>query len=123
MTDDGSFSGKSATPAQWRKAVAVVAAILCRGDNVLVVRNAGVNGAADRWSLPGGSVHGGELLTDAVTREAQEETGVVVQELGPLAVYSEHYVPAFAEPMADCLRGHRAVRRCPMHRLLVRPSS
>lgn len=79
--------------------MAVVAAIVRRREDVLVVRNVGAEGAGDRWSLPGGSVHAGELLTDAVAREAQEETGLVVNELGPLAVYSEHYIPAFAEPM------------------------
>jgi len=82
------------------RATAVVAGIVRQADNVLVVRNATADSSPDRWSLPGGSVHGGELLTEAVAREVQEETGLVVQQLGPLAVYSEHYIPAFTEPMA-----------------------
>jgi len=61
--------------------------------SLLVVRNAGVDGVSDRWSLPGGSVHAGELLTDALARELVEETGLVAEELGSLAVYSEHYTP------------------------------
>jgi 8-oxo-dGTP diphosphatase len=36
------------------------------------------------WSLPGGALETGELLQDAVCREALEETGLVVQ---PLRVF------------------------------------
>lgn len=87
------------TPTHWRRAVSVVSAIIRRDGDVLVVRNTGKDGSADRWSLPGGSVHAGELLTEALQREVHEETGLVVQELGSLVIYSEHYIPAFVEPM------------------------
>jgi 8-oxo-dGTP diphosphatase len=79
--------------------VSVVAALVRRGDEVLVVRNTGVGGAADRWSLPGGSVHAGELLTEAVAREVYEETRLTAGELGSVAVYSEHFIPAYADAM------------------------
>lgn len=88
-----------ATPLHWRKSVSVVAAIIRRDNEVLVVRNVGGDGLRDRWSLPGGSVHNGELLTEAVVREVSEETGLAVHELGPLVVYSEHYIPAFVDSM------------------------
>lgn len=91
--------GQLVAASQWRRAVSVVAAVIRRGDQVLVVQNRGADGAADRWSLPGGSVHNGELLTEAVVREVYEETGLRAEVLGPLAVYSEHFIPAYADAM------------------------
>ncbi len=54
-----------------------VGAIVWRGDAVLLIRR----GKAPRkgeWSIPGGHVHWGETLVDAVTREVREETGIAI---------------------------------------------
>ena len=52
-----------------------VGAIVCRGDELLLVRR-GHEPAAGEWSVPGGRVEPGEMLMEAVTRELQEETGL-----------------------------------------------
>jgi len=39
------------------------------------------------WSLPGGVLECGETLREAVTREAREETGLIIETLDMLGVY------------------------------------
>jgi 8-oxo-dGTP diphosphatase len=46
-------------------------------DGLLLVRNRRRNGDHD-WSPPGGVIDDGETLVDGLTREVEEETGVVV---------------------------------------------
>lgn len=72
----------SATVRQW-----LVAGGLVEGpDGILLVQNRRRNGSVD-WSPPGGviEVHAGESVTDGLTREVVEETGIRVTEWhGPL---------------------------------------
>ena len=62
----------------------IVTAIVRRGDELLMVRQAGP-GEEPVWSVPGGRVEGGELLTEALGRELVEETGVRVLDAGRVA--------------------------------------
>ena len=39
------------------------------------------------WSLPGGALETGELLADAVRREALEETGLEIEPLGVIEIF------------------------------------
>lgn len=64
--------------------VGVGAVVFHRG-RVLLVRR-GAAPAAGRWSLPGGAVHLGERLVDAVRREVREECGLDVEVAGVAGV-------------------------------------
>lgn len=57
-----------------------VGAIILDGDHVVLARRGNQPSAGD-WSVPGGLVHLGETLIDAVIREAFEETGLQVKPL------------------------------------------
>lgn len=73
-----------------------IGAIVIHDDALLMVQRANEPGQG-LWSLPGGRVEPGEYLADALRREVQEETGLVVQ-IGELAGILEvpgddlHYV-------------------------------
>jgi 8-oxo-dGTP pyrophosphatase MutT (NUDIX family) len=61
-----------------------VTAVILTSDGVLLQRRSD-NG---RWGLPGGSVEAGESVTEAVVREVLEETGLNVQPMRLVGVYS-----------------------------------
>jgi 8-oxo-dGTP diphosphatase len=58
-----------------------VGAVILAGDRVLLVKR-GQPPSEGKWSIPGGLVHLGERIEDAVRREVQEECGVRVRLLG-----------------------------------------
>lgn len=55
-----------------------VGAVIVQNGRVLLVQRA-KEPAKGRWSIPGGLIEIGELLTEAVVREVREETGLVVE--------------------------------------------
>jgi len=57
---------------------AAVGAVVLDGDQVLLVRR-GAPPSQGRWSIPGGLIHVGERLEDAVVREVEEECGLRVE--------------------------------------------
>ena len=69
-----------------RPFLAASAAVI-RDGRVLIVRRGGTFGRGI-YTLPGGVVESGETLTDAVSREVREETGVAIEPVA-LAGYRE----------------------------------
>jgi ADP-ribose pyrophosphatase YjhB (NUDIX family) len=55
-----------------------VGAIIFKQDSVLLIQR-GSAPALGKWSIPGGAVHLGESLEDAIMREVQEETRLTVR--------------------------------------------
>ncbi|UKY54767.1 NUDIX hydrolase [Streptomyces inhibens] len=58
--------------------VQLVIGIIRRGNEILLVRESLGAGGEILWSLPGGGIEDGELLHEALRRELQEETGLLV---------------------------------------------
>jgi 8-oxo-dGTP diphosphatase len=63
-----------------------VGSIIIEDDRVLLVKRAHppIQG---QWSIPGGVLEVGELVREAAVREAQEETGLIVEPGDLLGVY------------------------------------
>jgi 8-oxo-dGTP diphosphatase len=58
-----------------------VGAVVLDGDRVLLVCR-GLPPSLGKWSIPGGLIHLGERLEEAVVREVEEECGLSVRLLG-----------------------------------------
>ncbi|HZS30638.1 MAG TPA: NUDIX domain-containing protein [Gaiellaceae bacterium] len=66
----------------------IAAAIVRRGDDVLMVLQAGP-GEEPVWSIPGGRLEPGEFVVDALVREVREETGIEVTDPGRIAFLAQ----------------------------------
>ena len=83
-----------------------VAAIIQDGDGRILLQQRSDNGL---WGLPGGSVEIGESVRDAIVREVHEESGLTVEVIRLVGIYSDpttqivryrdgnvvHYISAF----------------------------
>jgi ADP-ribose pyrophosphatase YjhB (NUDIX family) len=65
-----------------QRPIVAVAAVVWRGDKVLLVRR-GKAPAQGEWSLPGGAQELGETTHESLIREVREETGLTI-EIGQL---------------------------------------
>jgi ADP-ribose pyrophosphatase YjhB (NUDIX family) len=63
-----------------------VTAVVRRPDGTLLLVRRSDNGL---WALPGGAVDIGESVSQAVTREVEEETGILVRVVGLVGIYSD----------------------------------
>lgn len=66
--------------------IAGVAAVILRGDEVLLTRRRNPPGEG-LWGLPGGVVELGETVREAVVREVREECGIEVEPIRLLEVH------------------------------------
>jgi ADP-ribose pyrophosphatase YjhB (NUDIX family) len=73
-----------------------VAAVIFTDDRVLLQRRDDTG----RWGLPGGGVEPGESVRQAVIREVREETGLEVEPVRLIGVYSDpvhHQIVAYPD--------------------------
>jgi 8-oxo-dGTP diphosphatase len=89
----------AASPGPRRPQVAV-GAVAVRDGSILLIRR-GQPPAEGRWSLPGGRVEWDETLAEAVRREVEEETGLVVEVGGLAGVVERRYPPEFHYVILD----------------------
>lgn len=67
-----------------------VAAVIVRGDELLLVRH--IKNAESYWLLPGGGIEYGEPLVDALKRELREEACVEI-DVGDLVIVNDTIPP------------------------------
>ena len=96
---DNEFSASSREREEHAMADTVASVVVLRGDHVLLMRNERMGA----WVLPGGLVEPGESVAQAARREVREETGLDVQLVRLVGVYSRqpwrgvgHHVIVFA---------------------------
>lgn len=64
-------------------------ALIQKDGRFLATRRSAVNDyKPGEWDVPGGTVHAGETMEQALVREVLEETGLEVSIVRPLAIYS-----------------------------------
>lgn len=74
------------------KRLRVVAAVVRRGEALLVTRRPDRDGARGQWEFPGGKLEPGEAEPDALRREIAEELGCDLA-VGPLLLRHVHRYP------------------------------
>jgi 8-oxo-dGTP diphosphatase len=79
--------------------VRVVAAVVRRGETILVTRRPDRPGRPGQWEFPGGKVEPGEAEPVALAREIQEELGCAI-EVGPLLLRHRHRYPELCVELA-----------------------
>jgi 8-oxo-dGTP diphosphatase len=70
----------------------VVAAVMRRGDRILICRRTAAQAHALKWEFPGGKVESGESPPEALRRELREELAVAAQIGDELERYEFRYL-------------------------------
>ncbi len=81
------------------KRLQVVAAVIRRGDRILITRRPDRDGRAGQWEFPGGKIEPGESEQDALRREIAEELGCGL-EVGALLLRHAHRYPTLDVELA-----------------------
>ena len=87
---------------------AVAAIIRDEAGAILLIRR----GDGQGWSLPGGVLEPGEVLADALVREVEEETGLDVEPVRLIGVYSDPDVNHVTYPNGDQIHLVSATFEC-----------
>lgn len=69
----------------------VVAAVIIRGEDILVCQRRAQGAHALKWEFPGGKVEPHESLETALRRELKEELGITAQDAQEIARYEYAY--------------------------------
>ncbi len=73
-----------------------VVAVIRNSDKILMVQQEGKNyQKSGGWSLPGGCIEDGELISEAITREVHEETGIRIKKIGELVCLVQYNSPTY----------------------------
>ncbi|MBI5395476.1 MAG: 8-oxo-dGTP diphosphatase MutT [Verrucomicrobia bacterium] len=75
-----------------RKVIEVAAAIIRRGDTVLIAQRRADDHLANLWEFPGGKREGDETFEQCLARELQEELGITAR-VGPRVHDVTHAYP------------------------------
>jgi 8-oxo-dGTP diphosphatase len=86
----------------------VAAVVLDEAGRVLLIRR----GDGAGWSLPGGMMEPGERLEQALVREVQEETGLEVEPVRLIGVYSDPTINQITYPNGDQIHIVSATFEC-----------
>ena len=83
--------------ASWRRSrcfpTIVVACALCKGDTVLIQQRPAGKPGAGSWEFPGGKIEEGETPLEALSRELEEELGIIVTKADPVSfAVDAHFV-------------------------------
>jgi 8-oxo-dGTP diphosphatase len=81
------------------KRLRVVAAVVRRGDAILITRRPDREGRPGQWEFPGGKVEPGESEPEALRREIREELGCAI-EVGRLVLRHHHRYPELEVELA-----------------------
>jgi len=73
---------------EYRNPAVATDALIKEGDGIILARRTR-EPFKGKWCLPGGFVNYGERVEDAVKREVREETGLEVEPVKVIGVYSE----------------------------------
>ena len=92
VADAESAVGSVQTP-QVRVGIGIM---VMRGNEVLLGKRKGSHGAGE-YAWPGGHLEFGETIEECVTREIEEETGIIVRLVRPVSLsnvirYDRHYI-------------------------------
>lgn len=95
------------------KEIPVVAAVIRRGDHVLIAQRPPGKALAMKWEFPGGKVEPGETPEHAITREIREELGCEILVESVLPAFVHHYphasvrmIPVLASLAPDSSQPH-----------------
>lgn len=69
----------------------VVAALILRGDEVLICQRRADQPMASKWEFPGGKMESGETAEEALRRELDEELGITATVGSRVAHIRHHY--------------------------------
>jgi ADP-ribose pyrophosphatase YjhB (NUDIX family) len=74
---------------QFRPEHLIAAAVIWRGNEILLVEQRGPGDTVSAWALPGGRAEPNELLVETLVREVGEETGLKITDPGRLLFLSQ----------------------------------
>ncbi len=66
-------------------AITAVGAVLIKNNTILLIKR-GYPPKENYWAIPGGVIEAGETIYDAAKRELEEETGLLAEPLGVIAI-------------------------------------